>query len=59
MTYIKNAFTEFITTLQAFDQLPDEAIANLSEQLQAWRYRIGQKIIGEIGLLRDVACDTI
>ncbi len=99
MTYIKNTFLEFLTTLQGFEQLPDEAIANLSEQLQAWRYRVGQKIIGkeslpdritiiyegqvrllgyepqtqmpitlkllqpgeiigEIGLLRDVACET-
>ncbi|MEH2407428.1 peptidase domain-containing ABC transporter [Nostoc sp.] len=99
MTYIKNTFAEFLTTLEGFDQLPDGAIANLSEQLQAWRYRIGQKIIGkeslpqqitiiyegqvrllgydpqtqlpitlkllqpgeiigEIGLLRDVACET-
>ena len=99
MTYIKNTFTEFLTTLEGFDQLPDGAIANLSEQLQAWRYRIGQKIIGkeslpdhitiiyegqvrllgydpqtqmpitlkllqpgeiigEIGLLRDLACET-
>lgn len=99
MTYIKNTFPEFLTTLEGFDHLPDEAIANLSEQLQAWRYRIGQKIIGkeslpdritiiyegqvrllgyepqtqmpitlkllqpgeiigEIGLLRDVACET-
>ncbi|MEH2246336.1 peptidase domain-containing ABC transporter [Nostoc sp.] len=99
MTYIKNTFAEFITTLEGFDQLPDGAIANLSEQLQAWRYRIGQKIIGkeslpehitiiyegqvrllgydpqtqmpitlkllqpgeiigEIGLLRDIACET-
>ncbi|MBG1265590.1 peptidase domain-containing ABC transporter [Nostoc sp. WHI] len=99
MTYIKNTFPEFLTTLEGFEQLPDEAIANLSQQLQAWRYRIGQKIIGkeslpdritiiyegqvrllgyepqtqmpitlkllqpgeiigEIGLLRDVACET-
>ncbi|MHC0062728.1 peptidase domain-containing ABC transporter [Nostoc sp. UIC 10890] len=99
MTYIKNTFTEFLTTLEGFEQLPDGAIANLSEQLQAWRYRIGQKIIGkeslperitiiyegqvrllgydpqtqmpitlkllqpgeiigEIGLLRDIACET-
>ncbi|MEH2194565.1 MAG: peptidase domain-containing ABC transporter [Nostoc sp.] len=99
MTYIKNTFLEFITTLEGFDCLPDGAIANLSDQLQAWRYRIGQKIIGkesiperitiiyegqvrllgydpqtqmpitlkllqpgeiigEIGLLRDVACET-
>ncbi|WP_373527321.1 peptidase domain-containing ABC transporter [Nostoc sp.] len=99
MTYIKNTFLEFLTTLEGFEQLPDEAIANLSQQLQAWRYRVGQKIIGkeslpdritiiyegqvrllgyepqtqmpitlkllqpgeiigEIGLLRDVACET-
>ncbi|MCW5313995.1 type I secretion system permease/ATPase [Nostoc sp. KVJ3] len=99
MTYIKNTFSEFLTTLEGFEQLPDGAIANLSEQLQAWRYRIGQKIIGkeslperitiiyegqvrllgydpqtqmpitlkllqpgeiigEIGLLRNVACET-
>ncbi|MBG1261610.1 peptidase domain-containing ABC transporter [Nostoc commune] len=99
MTYIKNSFLEFVTTLEGFDHLPDAAIANLSEQVQAWRYRIGQKIIGkdslpehitiiyegqvrllgydpqtqlpitlkllqpgeiigEIGLLRDVACET-
>ncbi|MEH1875184.1 peptidase domain-containing ABC transporter [Nostoc sp.] len=99
MTYIKNSFLEFVTTLEGFDHLPDGAIANLSEQVQAWRYRIGQKIIGkdslpqqitiiyegqvrllgydpqtqlpitlkllqpgeiigEIGLLRDVACET-
>jgi ATP-binding cassette, subfamily B, bacterial HlyB/CyaB len=99
MTYIKNTFVEFITTLEGFDRLPEGAIANLSDQLQAFRYRIGQKIIGkeslperitiiyegqvrllgydpqtqmpitlkllqpgeiigEIGLLRDVACET-
>ncbi|MHC5722309.1 MAG: cyclic nucleotide-binding domain-containing protein, partial [Nostoc sp.] len=50
MTYVKNTFSEFLTTLEGFDQLPDGAIANLSEQLQAWRYRIGQKIIGKESL---------
>lgn len=99
MTYIKTAFPEFLATIEGFDQLPDEAIANLSAQIQAWRYRLGQKIIskeqlpeqivilyegqvrllgyhpqtqlpitlnklqpgaiiGEIGLLRQVACET-
>jgi ATP-binding cassette subfamily B protein len=47
MTYIKNAFEEFIRTVEGFDQLPNEEILNLSPQLQAWRYRIGQKIIGK------------
>ncbi|BAZ28867.1 cyclic nucleotide-regulated ABC bacteriocin/lantibiotic exporter [Cylindrospermum sp. NIES-4074] len=47
MTYIKNAFPEFLITLEGFDQLPTEAIAHLSTQMQAWRYRVGQKIIGK------------
>lgn len=47
MTYIKNAFPEFLITLEGFDQLPTEAIANLSAKMQAWRYRVGQKIIGK------------
>ncbi len=99
MTYIKSAFQEFISHLEGFDQLPTEVIVNLSQQLQPWRYRIGQKIVGkekkpeqiiilyegkarllgydprtqmpitlkllepgailgEISLLRDVACET-
>ncbi|MBH8561735.1 peptidase domain-containing ABC transporter [Nostoc sp. CENA67] len=47
MTYIKNTFQEFLSTLEGFNQLPAEVITNLSNQLQAWRYRIGQKIIGK------------
>ncbi|MBE9005618.1 peptidase domain-containing ABC transporter [Fortiea sp. LEGE XX443] len=46
MTYIKSAFQEFIATLEGFEQLPAEVIVNTSEKLEAWRYRIGQKIIG-------------
>lgn len=55
MTYIKTAFTEFLTTLEGFDQLPEEAIANLSSQIQAWRYRIGQKIISKEQLPEQIA----
>ena len=99
MTYIKSAFQEFISKIEGFDQLPTQVIVNLSQQLQPWRYRIGQKIVGkekkpeqiiiiyegkarllaydprtqmpitlkllepgailgEISLLRDVACET-
>ncbi|MBD2198594.1 MULTISPECIES: peptidase domain-containing ABC transporter [Calothrix] len=47
MTYIKNAFEEFLPTIEGFDQLPQEEIVELAQQLQAWRYRIGQKIIGK------------
>ncbi|MBD2167645.1 peptidase domain-containing ABC transporter [Calothrix membranacea FACHB-236] len=47
MTYIKNSFQEFLGSIEGFDQLPDEELANVSPQLQAWRYRIGQKIIGK------------
>lgn len=99
MTYIKSAFQEFLLNLDGFDQLPAEELSHLLENLQPFRYRIGQKIIGkertpeqvtiiyqgqvrllgfdpqtqvpitlklmkpgeiigEIGLLRDMACET-
>ncbi|MFN6469695.1 MAG: peptidase domain-containing ABC transporter [Nostoc sp. SerVER01] len=54
MTYIKNTFPEFLTTIEGFDRLPDEAIANISQQLQAWRYRLGQKIIGKESLPQQI-----
>ncbi|AFY47642.1 type I secretion system ABC transporter, HlyB family [Nostoc sp. PCC 7524] len=47
MTYIKNAFQEFLVTLEGFDQLPTTEISNLLNRLQAFRYRIGQKIVGK------------
>jgi ATP-binding cassette subfamily B protein len=47
MTYIQQNFTEFLSKLEGFEQLSTEAIANLTQKLQAWRYRIGQKIIGK------------
>ncbi|MBD2447082.1 peptidase domain-containing ABC transporter [Nostoc sp. FACHB-152] len=47
MTYIKSAFQEFISKLEGFDKLPSQVIAGISEKLEAWRYRIGQKIIGK------------
>ncbi|AFY32942.1 peptidase domain-containing ABC transporter [Calothrix sp. PCC 7507] len=47
MTYIKNVFQDFLITLEGVDQLPEQEITNLSGQLQAFRYRIGQKIIGK------------
>ncbi|OCQ88981.1 peptidase C39 [Nostoc sp. MBR 210] len=46
MTYIKSAFQEFIADLAGFEQLPAEVIVSIAEKLEAWRYRIGQKIIG-------------
>ncbi|MEH2068631.1 MAG: peptidase domain-containing ABC transporter [Nostoc sp.] len=55
MTYIKNTFLEFIATLEGFDRLPDEAIANVSQQLQAWRYRLGQKLIGKENLPQQIS----
>lgn len=99
MTYIKSAFQEFLVTIEGFDQLPSEELTQILDNLQPFRYRIGQKIIGkertpervtiiyegqvrllgfdpqtqvpttlklmkpgeiigEIGLLRDVACET-
>ena len=46
MTYIKSAFQEFLGKVEGFEQLPTEIITNLSQQIQPWRYRIGQKIVG-------------
>lgn len=47
MTYIKNSFQEFLLTLEGFNQLPTTEITNLLERVQAFRYRIGQRIIGK------------
>ncbi|MDF5710513.1 MAG: peptidase domain-containing ABC transporter [Nostoc sp. S4] len=55
MTYIKNTFLEFLATLEGFDRLPDEALANVSQQLQAWRYRLGQKLIGKENLPQQIS----
>lgn len=55
MTYIKSAVPEFIANLEGFDLLPTEVIANLSEQFQPLRYRIGQKILGKERMSERVA----
>ena len=47
MTYITSSFEEFISQLEGFEHLPTEEITHLSQQIQALRYRIGQKIIGK------------
>ncbi|WP_066424706.1 peptidase domain-containing ABC transporter [Anabaena sp. 4-3] len=47
MTYIKNTFQDFLVTLEGFDQLPTTEISKLVDRVQAFRYRIGQKIVGK------------
>jgi ATP-binding cassette subfamily B protein len=48
MTYIKSNFQEFLANLEGFNLLSAEELNQLSSQhLQAWRYRIGQKLIGK------------
>ncbi|MDP5339269.1 MAG: cyclic nucleotide-binding domain-containing protein, partial [Nodularia sp. (in: cyanobacteria)] len=47
MTYITSSFQEFISKLEGFKHLPTQEITHLCQQLKAWRYRIGQKIIGK------------
>jgi ATP-binding cassette, subfamily B, bacterial HlyB/CyaB len=47
MTYIKSNFQDFISNLEGFEKLPTELIANLLPKVQAWKFRIGQKIIGK------------
>ncbi|MFQ4146040.1 peptidase domain-containing ABC transporter [Chlorogloeopsis sp. ULAP02] len=99
MTYIQSSFTKFISSIEGFNKLPSTLVTHFSQQLQPWRYRIGQKIldkeripdriailyegkirllvydprtqmpttikllepgaiIGEISLLRDIACES-
>ncbi|WP_071188392.1 peptidase domain-containing ABC transporter [Trichormus sp. NMC-1] len=47
MTYIKNTFEEFLSTVEGFEQLSAAEANNLLSQQQALRYRIGQKIISK------------
>ncbi len=44
---IPNSFQEFLSSINDFKQLPTEAIVDLSQHVQPWRYHIGQKIIGQ------------
>ncbi|MDB9373038.1 peptidase domain-containing ABC transporter [Nodularia sphaerocarpa] len=54
MTYISSSFQEFISKLEGFEHLPSEEITHLSQQIQALRYRIGQKIIGKEQLSEQI-----
>ncbi|BAZ41875.1 cyclic nucleotide-regulated ABC bacteriocin/lantibiotic exporter [Calothrix sp. NIES-4101] len=45
MTYIKTNFQEFISNVPGFAELPTELITKILPKFQAWRFRIGQKII--------------
>ncbi len=54
MTYIASSFQEFISKLEGFEHLPTQEITHLCQQLQAWRYRIGQKIIGKAQLPEQI-----
>jgi len=56
MTYTKNNFAEFLAQVPGFSQLPTVQIDQISEQqIQAWRYRIGQKIISKERLPEQVS----
>jgi ATP-binding cassette, subfamily B, bacterial HlyB/CyaB len=47
MTYLKNSFQDFVRDLEGFDKLPDEVIVKLTQKIQPWRFRIGQKIVSK------------
>ncbi|HLP91145.1 MAG TPA: peptidase domain-containing ABC transporter [Nostocaceae cyanobacterium] len=56
MTFVKTNFQDFLATLDGFNQLSAEKINQLcSQKMQAWRYRIGQKLIGKEALPDRVA----
>jgi len=56
MTYIKSDFSEFLSRLPGFAALPMEEIQPLAtERMQAWRYRLGQKIISKDRLPEQIS----
>ena len=55
MTYVKNSFQDFVSTLEGFDKLPDEVITKLSQKIQPWKFRIGQKIVSKEAIADRVA----
>lgn len=47
MTYLKSNLQTFIASLPGFEQIPGEVLTRLLTTIQAGRFRIGQKIIGQ------------
>jgi ATP-binding cassette, subfamily B, bacterial HlyB/CyaB len=45
MTTTMNRTQGFLATVPPFDQLPDQLLDRLSEQIQGFRYRVGQPIV--------------
>ncbi|MBD2663945.1 cyclic nucleotide-regulated ABC bacteriocin/lantibiotic exporters [Richelia sinica FACHB-800] len=59
MTYTKNSFADFLSSVAGYNKLPLEVVNTItspsSQQIQAWRFRIGQKIIGKEKIPERVA----
>ena len=45
MTYTKSTVQEFLTSIAPFNELAPSALAQLSEQIQLLRYRMGQAVV--------------
>jgi HlyB family type I secretion system ABC transporter len=45
MTYTKSSVQDFLTTVYPFDRLSEDAIAQITQQCQLLRYRMGQAIV--------------
>ncbi len=45
MTYIQTTFQDFLVTIEGFEQLSSEVLADLSQKLKPQVYSLGQKII--------------
>ncbi|MBC1224569.1 peptidase domain-containing ABC transporter [Nostoc sp. UCD121] len=50
MTYTRTNFQDFLTTIEGFDQLSSEVLADLSQKLKPQLYSLGQKIIDKESL---------
>jgi ATP-binding cassette, subfamily B, bacterial HlyB/CyaB len=55
MSYTVAEFQEFLLSVAPFDKLPSEALAELAQKIEPWRYRMGQIVVTKDKMLPHVA----